>query len=260
MTQPIVPSRSLAEIVMLPTGEVLPAHLRPLENWSVLRDPTIMSLPNDRYGFSEILRIDFARPLQVLPDPLPKLELAPGYSFPPHRVTPPVVLPALTIANARLREPLELPAVVEPAPVPPGVYWTHPDGTAFLRLPPMELAPIAGAEAPLPCIGPTRLLTIPRSEAAPEVDADDAAPIAPSQHMLRVQVEVSSGNPVLDQLAVDHVRRHVATWPDHRELTDEMRWWLDRRHRIVVHWRYAPNVREIADPIAPEDWHDRRWY
>jgi len=235
----------VAKVVMLPLGERGPtvtAWHRGLEAWTDLRDPTIISLPNDQYGFSEVLRQAFARPYRLLAEPEALLPLAPTYDFPPATLTPSPPAPLVSMDQSRLREPDALPTAHEATPWTPGVYWTDELGQVLDSVPPLALPPpAAGVAAPAPT-RPTRLVCLPRGQ------------------RLRVTLLESCGVPALDELAVTHLRRLTAPYADVQPLTPAMAWWLTGERQVAVHWQFAPQVQAKTDLTVPEEWHDRTWY
>jgi hypothetical protein len=239
------PRVQTGELVMLPLGErtaTVQGWHRGLEAWTDLRDPTLISLPNDQYGFSEVLRQAFERPYRLLGEPDSLVPLAPAYDFPPAVLTAAPAVPLVVMDQSRLRQPETLPAAQEARPWTPGVYWTDELGQVLADVPPLALPEPAAGATPPTISRPTRLACLPRGQ------------------RLRVTLLESCGVPALDELAVTHLRRFLAPFADAQPPTLAMRDWLAGERQVVVHWRLAPQVRVGTDLTVPEEWHDRTWY
>ncbi len=232
-----------APIIMLPSGSATGNEpwQRQLEAWITLRDPTLLSLPNDKHGFSEILRIGFERPFKRVPERDMTLDLAQPMPTAPIRIAPQAADPVVLLDQARLAEPPRLPQPLKSAPVPPGVYITDMDGDPFTRVPELQLAQVAQLGEAVPARRPTEITTMPHGR------------------QLRVTVTRSSGNARLDQLAVTHVRRLFISYPSQQTISEEMSWWLAQDRVLLVHWRFAPNVTNTSDPANEANTDDRGW-
>jgi hypothetical protein len=175
-----------------------------LYDWVALRDPTLLVLPNERFGFS---RERFAR-LEIPCAPIPPYEFT---MAPVGQATPPAIVlrgPAEPLAErvAGSREPIRPPPPepVVPVPLARGVFWRLPDGRLLSGLPvPDERAVRAAVTPEAPVKAPTRL-RVSRGERLATT---------------RIQVLSSCGNTALDTWAVDALRRAVSE----QELQDRLR-------------------------------------
>jgi len=169
-----------------------------LHAWSRIADPTLLSLPNERYGFSRIRRDERERPVSP----------PPAYPFP----TKPIAerdLPLIHLAhlpdslgdtirrNWALPNPT-LPPPPEPAVLPEGVIWRLADGTPLARQPEVPLESLAQRLSEEPADRPT------------QIDLS-----RPGQR-LRVRVRHSCGNAALDIAAVKALAGELR----HCELSD----------------------------------------
>lgn len=180
-------------VLVSPAGAAdIRAWERNLYDWAALRDPTLLVLPNERFGFSR--------------ERFTKLEI-PCAATPPYRFTmapvgqspaPPLSLAAapLSLAErvASVREPIR-PPPVEPFVVIPlerGVFWRTLDGAVPAGLPAFDEAQVRAAMAgEKPPERPTTLRLIRGDRPA----------------STRVQVVSGCGNEALDALAEKVLRR-----------------------------------------------------
>jgi len=182
--------------VLLPPPEAADIRTweRNLYDWAALRDPTLLVLPNERFGFS---RERFA-----------KLEI-PSAAVPPYHFSlrpvrpeplPPVVLcgrvASLPERVASAGEPIQ-PPPVEPVlvePLPQMTFWRLPDGRMVSGLPAFDERQVREAVA----VGPA-----PKSPTTLRVSRVERLATA------RIVVTGSSANPALDGLALSVLRRAV---------------------------------------------------
>ncbi len=179
-----------------PTAADIRTWERNLYDWAALRDPTLLVLPNERFGFSRERSARLEVPSAAVP----------SYEFTLTPIEPPA-LPALSLcgAIAPLRE--RLAGAVEPIrpaappalaaePLPRVTFWRYPDGRMANGLPGFdaERHRDAWADGPLPR-RPTSLAVWRGDRLA----------------RLRVVVTEACGNPELDAMAVGLLRQHLAT-------------------------------------------------
>lgn len=179
-----------------PTAADIRTWERNLYDWAALRDPTLLVLPNERFGFSRERSARLEVPSAAVPD----------YEFALPPIEPPV-LPALSLcgAIAPLRE--RLSGAVEPIrpaavpvlaaePLPRVTFWRYPDGRMAHGLPGFDAERHRNAWADGP---------LPRRPTGLSVRRGDRLA------RLRVVVTEACGNPELDALAVSLLRRYLAT-------------------------------------------------
>lgn len=167
---------------------------RNLYDWAALRDPTLLVLPNERFGFSRERAIK--REVPCAPVPPYRFTMAPMGQTPPPPVPlcgPPAPLPARVAAAG---EPIR-PAPVEPVvvePLPRGVFWRTLDGRLLSGLPAFADRQVQDAIA---------------QGGAPKAPTSLRVSRGDRGSTLRVQVVDGSGNAGLDALAVVALRRAV---------------------------------------------------
>lgn len=177
-----------------PTAADIRTWERNLYEWAALRDPTLLVLPNERFGFSRERSARLDVPSAAVP----------AYRFTVTPIEPPA-LPALSLCGAAVPLRERLAGAVEPIqpaavaalaaePLPRVTFWRYPDGRMANGLPGFdaELHRAAWADGPLPR-RPTGL-SIRRGDRLAR---------------LRVVVTEACGNPELDALAVGLLRRHL---------------------------------------------------
>ena len=172
--------------------------------WCLLADPTLLSLPDERYGFARVRRGERVLPHRSTPAFEVPDETEETAAFPPLRLSP----PALDVANALANRwpAAELPALEPPrlARLPEGVLWRFPDGTVLSGVPELDMDEVVAAlrEGPLPTC-PTGI-GLARAEAGPTVGLGQTG--APG----RVRVLQQCSNQRLDDLLVRTLRRALA--------------------------------------------------
>ena len=179
---------------------------RNLYDWAALRDPTLLVLPNERFGFS---RERFAK-LEIPSAPVPAYEYA---MIPLGQDSPaPIRLCAqaagLPERVAQSGEPIR-PPPIEPAlvePLPRVTFWRFPDGRMVSGLPGFDERRVREACATTPPPKAPTTLRVSRAERLATA---------------RVMVSAACGNAVLDGMAVDVLRRAVTAQEMQGRLTGQ---------------------------------------
>ena len=236
---PESPQDSTRCVLVSPQGAAgMRAWEQNLYDWAALRDPTLLVLPNERFGFS---RERFAR-LDIPCAPIPP------YCFsmkPVGQTSPPALALRDTSASLAERvagagEPIR-PLPPEPTVVVPlsrGIFWRLPDGRLLSGLSvPDEITVRAALAQGAPVKSPT-VLRVSRGERLATA---------------RVQVIGGCGNVELDALAVVVLRRAVGL----QELQDR----LPPEGRVRAEYVPAPggetelqvewNLGIVAAPVTP---------
>ena len=200
---PESPRDSTRCVLVSPRGAAgIRAWERNLYDWAALRDPTLLVLPNERFGFS---RERFAK-LDIPCAPVPPYRSG----MTPVGQTAPAALAlregSVSLAErvAAAGEPIR-PSPPEPIVVVPllrGVFWRLPEGRLLSGLPAPDERAVRAAWAQGTAKSPT-LLRVSRGERLATT---------------RVQVIGGCGNAALDTLAVDVLRRAVGL----QELQDRL--------------------------------------
>lgn len=167
---------------------------RTLHIWARLSDPTLLVLPDEELGFSQVRRT----PRHLPETPIPAYRFAVTLSeeggqsairlAAPRRELPDEFRRRWTIAPP---ETVEFPPVV---PLPSTVVWHDPDGKVIDPSPELDLAAVARAFAEE---------GRPRHATRIEIQAGDSA--SPT----RIRVRRSSGNPTLDRLVLAVLHREM---------------------------------------------------
>lgn len=190
---PESPQDSTRCVLVSPQGTAnMQAWEQNLYDWAALRDPTLLVLPNERFGFSR----ERSAKLEIPCAPVPPYQ----FSMTPvgQAAAPPLALRAASQSLAErvagagdpIRSVPPGPSVV--VPLPRGIFWTLPAGRLLSGLPPPdERALRAAVTQDGPAKAPTRL----------RISRGDRLGTT------RVQVISDCGNAALDALAVDTLRR-----------------------------------------------------
>jgi hypothetical protein len=201
---PESPQDSTRCVLVSPQGAAgIRAWERNLYDWAALRDPTLLVLPNERFGFS---RERFAK-LDIPCEPVPTYRFsmtAVGQTAPPAialRGRPASLAERVAGAGEPIRPPPPEPIVV--VPLSRGIFWRLPDGRRLNGLPEPDERAVRAAQAQgTPAKSPT-LLRVSRGDRLATT---------------RVQVVSGCGNAGLDALAVGVLRRAVGL----QELQDRL--------------------------------------
>ena len=221
--------------MMAPDAESTEGFFRSLNDWCLLQDPTLLTLPNYDLGFSQVL----ASPRQ--PSHTPPPDEAIIVKADPEK---PFAALALTAGSGSLsaQRQVAFPLFHREAPVesarslPAQVLWREPDGKAVEKPPKLPDKDVATALASARVTAPTRV----------EIDrAGDAC---------RIVLRGSSGNPALDQMALTAIGQRVAVAEGQalcsREgLAGPFSPEPGNRRTIEVEWRLMPaSGQETATP------------
>ncbi len=236
---PESPQDSTRCVLVSPQGTAgIEAWERNLYDWADLRDPTLLVLPNERFGFSR----ERSAKLDIPCAPVPPyhFSMTPvGQTSPPPaplRAAPPSLAERVAGAGEPIRPLPPEPMVV--LPLARGIFWSRLDGRLLSGLPtPDERALRTALAQGLPPKSPTRL-RVSRGERLA---------------MTRVQVAGECGNAALDALAADLLRRTVGL----QELQDR----LPPEGRALPEYVPAPGgetevqvewgLNAVAAPAAP---------
>jgi len=170
---------------LLPPREQARGIMRDLWVWTDLADPTLLSLPNERYGFSRMLNTRPRPPYSGIPGYLPLFFYTPES---PVEEPPPLPRwPSLPDQLALSWQPHAAPVPADPdlGALPRGALWRFPDGRIVTDGPTVSPEQIRAA---------TQDLDIQEAHAA-------RIEIIRKINRLRVIVRRTSGSPQLDRLA-----------------------------------------------------------
>ena len=239
----------LGDVVFLPVERHVPPWQMKWQQhvlaWIDLLDPTIISLPNQTYGFSQIRNMEFERPFADFermafagryaqrPTP-PSLQLTLGvddllqYMERSRRMIPP--------AMAGTQQQVESRAL--------GIVWTDENGRTVDGLPVLDLGAY-GIDLTVMrrTTGPTRIR------------------VSPYYDQFRVRLIRSCGDTDLDAAAVTHLRRLFSS--DNKNQTVLARKaspWLGEDSRFDVHWRFLGAVIEEPEADERKQRYDIDWF
>ena len=237
--------RNLADVIMLPLEKnpTVPWQESLIASLELL-DPTIMSLPNASYGFSKVRSLEFERPVREHTPFQLEIEYSPHIHNSSLVFTELIedLLRAINVNNTlesatTLRKESSWPSLDS------SVYWTDVNGTVLEHFPLVSLEQSIDGEERIATSGPTELHVIFQDD------------------LIRVKVISSCGNPKLDELAVNSLRRYFMvkqskSLPNAEKIADEFK----GKSKIYAYWRFTREVDETMN-INPEDGSDdRHWF
>lgn len=233
------PLRRLADVMMLPLEKnpVLPWQKNLIASLELL-DPTIMSLPNSSYGFSNVRSLEFERPLKPLTPYQMMMELTTPPSSPSLLPTPPIddLLFAINQKNRLERNVSHGKSTT--VGLDSVVYWTNGEGDIQERFPKISLDEFTEEGQKLTTLGPTQLQVSNRKD------------------VVRIKVLNSCGNPRLDKMAVDSLRRYYTK--EQAKVSPDV---ADNEGpkkiaTIFAYWRFADQVDETPNIDIKENLRD----
>ena len=196
-----------------------------------LLDPTVLSLPNPRYGFSVVRNLEFERPIEDFKPDKIKLQYSPR---------PPLSKILFNNSTTTLVDIVRFKGINDldgamPTPIlyqkyDPFAYWTKESGDIVESIPPIPSEEIERLDDGTTVDGPTFLSV--------SIERDFA----------RIRIVDSSGNKQLDELAISYLRRHLMKqlWAAQTEIDSEIS--TNDENVLVVHWRYLDNIKEADIP------------
>lgn len=212
---------------------------RELYAWCFLADPTVLSLPDERFGFSDLRRGERILPLTavsayaepaipIVTDAFP--EFAPVIPFEPFA----------TAAGAKTTAPpVAIPEPEAVVALPTAILWRQADGTGM---------------TPPPGWDPDAARAVLRGEPLPStvtcLEIDREPPFDRRLECARVRIVQSSGNVAADLLAVRSVQTSLFQAERARDADDDPEPaapWLPhpgQRQRVEVEWRLAASPEE----------------
>ena len=234
--------RHLANVTMLPIEKnpALPWQANLIASLELL-DPTVLSLPNTSYGFSNVRSLEFERPFSEITAYDMAVELTPAPPFSPIQIGDPVddLIHAVN-SKSRLEIASDFHDVSPPTRVGSNIYWTNADGTILDRLPSVSLSKETDDDKQLITSGPTQLQVIL------------------VETLVRVRLLGSCGNPQLDEIAVKTLRRYFLAEQSKSTTDVKTNYELDGGNSVIyAHWRFASEVSETVNLNAedlPDDW------
>lgn len=179
-----------------------PAPDQEFADWGRLADPTLLTLPNPKLGFSTFLTTDLPRPYT----PLQEQHLAPAApALPPAPETVLGAAPAPLETGLRMHWPVRLPADDEETPPPAapaatGMLWHFADGT------PIPPPPEVNQEDALRVMAAHTAAASSRFEIL----------LPPPPAAARLRLTDSSGSAVLDQFAYIRLTALLRSWEQQR--------------------------------------------
>lgn len=240
---------SLPRVVMLPVDgpAVNPWHGQLLA-WLDLRDPTVLSLPNSRYGFSKVLEGESARPLEERRVTGTLAEPAAAFQAAVPRIGPEPPEDVMgAVVTARLSRPrLQLPRFAGvPARHRQEPAWIDGRGLVLAWMPVPDLPEGAAASPPPEAV--TELLF----ERLPAAGDRQLPPV------LRVRVVRSCGDARRDVAAAVTGRQVF----QRRSLAEQAAVWLDGRERWRMGMWWGRAVTAVGAGSMTEDvWGKDPWY
>ena len=221
------------ECVMAGNGGIQHQWERELKVWSLMQDPTIMTLPNYELGFSSVL--DDAGPLPCLPVPPYELAVALAAEKPVKKLTLAVTTPSL-IEAIRATWPRREPdaEAVTAAELPKTLIWRTMDGQVIEAPPPVAAKALSEALTQGTPVRPTRIaITRLGTLASPRLQA-------------------SCGVARLDQLALAMIGSRLSKLEGRAETDasagpDPFFPAIGGRRVVEVEWRTAAPVTEAED-------------
>ena len=237
------PFRHLADVVMLPLDK------SPLFPWQSnliasleLLDPTIMSLPNASYGFSNVRNLEFERPIKPLAPYQMRIDYAPAPAPSQFVATPPIGDLFFAMNSTHFLKQ-HTPQSHPGARLDSSVYWTNAAGDIQEYLPSISLKDVTTNGQKLTTLGPTQL------------------EISYRGNLARVKVLTSCGISQLDKMAVDSLRRYFtreqAKLPASSSSSSEEGL---EGNQVFAYWRFASEVRESANIHSKEKLYDWDWF
>ena len=155
-----------------------------LRAWSRIADPTIMSLPSERFGFSQVRANERVLPLAPMQDYVFSARMLAEPAF----KTPALALPSLALPQqlSKTWSVADIPVPDAPpvSEVPRQLFWRRPGGK------PLRALPVPSAR---------RVRDLLQEEMP---DAPTRVEIATAAGVHRIRVRQASGNAALDRLAV----------------------------------------------------------
>ena len=218
----------LADVTMLPIEKdpQIPWQRNLIASLDLL-DPTVLSLPNARYGFSTVRNYEFERPLEDsqpldldfqynIRPPLPELTKNPTIEN----------LAEINLLEGRPTNLTQIPTYIEYQQYDPFAYWTKENGELMESIPPIPGKEFDQFNEEITISGPTYLS------------------ISVQPDFARVKIVKSCGDNEVDRLAENYLRRYLTKhlWAAQKE--SETKWSHANNTILLVHWRYLTKVKE----------------
>ena len=236
--------RHLADVIMLPIEKnpSLPWQKNLIAALDLL-DPTIMSLPNTSYGFSNVRNLEFERPIRPLAPYNIQIEFQSTLQHKPLQFTAPIddLLHAININNRLEIGPISNDESSDP-PLKPSVYWTDIDGNILDHLPPISVSDVIKGEEQRITSGPTPLQVVF------------------SDNLVRVRLQGSCGDPQLDQIALTNLLRYFTAEQAKSTSGTQNESEVRKAIKIFAYWRFANEINETVNINMEDELYDRDWF
>ena len=208
-----------------------------LLGWMDLLDPTVLSLPSERRGFSRVRKGEFVRPLmapQAWELTVAQADLPTVKEVPLTAADENVLGQAAALAATA---PPDLPprARYRPPQMEPGVYWTGASGELLAEPPAIQLAEMPQG---ISVVGPTRLRAVV------------------GKTHIRATVTESCGDRRLDLKSLEAMQKWLG--PDPKRLPKEAQV-SGGIVALSVQWRWLPGITLKQPALDRSIWNGEDW-